>query len=183
MDGGESGELRRADTAVLEELDENQVEYRPEKAYKWQPDDDATLAALSSHVTTHPIGVEVKVRGITVGVVRDRQTADKLLARIKGDVIPPDAKLVQVSANQSPAPRIQTLAFAASSAESDHADTDASHDETPSRVVTDVQFTDPVSVTQVRLQQAKLSDPEAIYRTLVGDEGRRRYWAFNRSRK
>jgi len=167
--------LSRANTPVLQELDENQVEYLPERAYKWEPDDENTLAALADQVKTHPIGVEIKVDGKVVGVVRDRATADRLLDRIRDKYIPEDATLVQVSAKKPAGPLIKTLSFAASSdtAVAAASDEDEAVEPVPGdtlgHVVTSIAFANPVGLSHVTLESAQLSDLDTLYRKLAGE--------------
>jgi len=161
-------ELKQAKTPVLYALDDNQITYEPERAYKFVPDDDATLAAVAQRVSMHPIGVEIKVDGQVVGVVRDQATANALLERIKNHYIPEDAaQVVQVSATQSAKPRIQTLAFTASSATAAEPASTAAEDG-PTHVVKSVQFVEPVKTTSVRLAEPEISDPETLFQKLTG---------------
>lgn len=159
--------LSRANSPVVEELDEDQVEYRAEKAYKFVPDDEATLSTLASQVKTHPVGVEVWVGGKVVGVVRDKATANELLDRVKEKYVPEGAKLVQTVAKKSSAPHTMTLAFSASPAEEPEQPSDAGDE--PQRKVTSLQIAEQVGLLTVNLKKAELTDPEVLYQRLVGE--------------
>lgn len=159
--------LSRANTPVVEELDENQIEYEPESAYKFQPDDEATLSALADQVKTHAVGVEVWVGGKVVGVVRDKATANALLDKVKEKYVPEGAKIVQTVAKKSSAPHTMTLAFAADSPEEQTQKLAA--DGEPQRKVTSIQIAEQVGLLTVDLKSGELSDPEALYRQLVGE--------------
>lgn len=160
--------LKRANTPILQALDDNQVSYEPERAYKLAPDDESTLKALAAQVSTHPIGVEIRIEGQVVGVVRDQATADALLARVKNHYVPAEAaQAVQVSATKSAAPRVQTLAFTATAAaEPTTAETAA--EEMPTHLVKSVQFIEPVGTANVSLSQPKVYDPESLFLKLTG---------------
>jgi len=158
--------LSRANTPMVEELDENQVDYQAERAYKFEPDDEATLSALAGQVKTHAIGVEVLVGGKVIGVVRDKATANALLDRVKEKYVPEDAKLVQTVAKKSSAPHTMTLAFAASSEDESE---EPAVDEEPQRKVTSLKIAEQVGLLTVKLKDGGLSDPEALYQQLAGE--------------
>ncbi len=158
--------LSRANSPVVEELDENQIEYRTERAYKFVPDDEATLTTLAGQVKTHAVGVEVWVGGKVVGVVRDKETANALLDRVKEKYVPEGAKVVQTVAKKSSTPHTMTLAFAAPS--EDQAEAPAA-DEGPQLKVTSLKIAEQVGLLTVTLKDVALSDPEALYRHLAGE--------------
>ncbi|MBW5448758.1 peptidoglycan DD-metalloendopeptidase family protein [Cohnella sp. CFH 77786] len=151
-----AAELNGADTPVLQALDEDQVTYQLERAYKASPDDEATLAALAARVTTHPVGVELKVNGKVVGVVRDREAAEALLAKVKKKYVP-EAVPVQATANK-PAPQIKVLSATAGSKPASAV---------PERKVTRIDFAEKVDLAEVKLTGGVLSDPDKLYKQLV----------------
>lgn len=154
-------ELERADTPVRHVLDDNQVTYVPESAYKASTDDEAVLAMLDRKVTTHPVGVELKVNGKVIGVVRDHAEAEALLAKIKNKYVPPESEsnLTQVSAGNSAAPKIQTLSLTASAP--------SQAPKTPERLVESVEFVEKIDLAEVKLEDERLSDPDELYEKLV----------------
>jgi hypothetical protein len=78
-----ASQLEKADTSISSVLNENQVSFETERAFKKTTDDETTLAHLSSMLQTHPIGVKLIVNGKEVGIVRDQKTADTLLQQVK----------------------------------------------------------------------------------------------------
>ncbi|WP_123042619.1 peptidoglycan DD-metalloendopeptidase family protein [Cohnella candidum] len=167
-------ELDRADTSLLQALDGNQVTYRLERAYKARPGDEQTLAALAGKVTTHPIGVEVRIEGKTVGIVRDRATAEELLDKIKHQYVPKDAKLAfaeaeaEDSAAAAQQPRVRTMALSATVGAKKPATT-AQTPKTPEHLVTSVDFVEKVDLQEVALGDGTLTDPDLLYERLTED--------------
>ncbi|MFD0674464.1 peptidoglycan DD-metalloendopeptidase family protein [Cohnella sp. GCM10027633] len=149
-----AAELKKADTPVLAELDEQTVTYTDEKAYKKQTDDAATLDRLSSMLTTHPVGVTVMINGKSVGVVRDQQTADALLQKVKD-------KYAVVKAAKTGA-EVQSLAVSAKKAEPKVGE--------KTRTVTAVSFAEKVTTKAGEIETAKLADPDKLYEELTKGE-------------
>lgn len=153
-----AAELDRADTPVRYALDENQVTYRLERAYKKRTDDAALLASLTNRIGTHPIGVKVVVDGAVVGIVRDRATALTLLNKIKDQYAPPEAVTVQATAGKQA--RAQTLSLSRAAAKTAA--------EAPARQVASVEFLEDVDLEDVKLEGSGLSDPGELYKKLTG---------------
>lgn len=141
-------ELKQAHTPILSELNENQVAYEYEKAYKAKIDDEATLRNVESHLLTHTIGVKLIVGGKPIGVVRDQKTADNLLQRIKEKYVPGG-----VTAQRPPQAVALSSKVAAKSV-------------TPKRLVSSVNFVEKVE-TEPLVWDGKLDDPEKLYAKLV----------------
>ncbi len=66
-------------------LNTDEIVLKSEKAYKGESDDTAALAMLDQLLTSHAVGVELMVDGKPVGIVKDADTADQLLAQIKAN--------------------------------------------------------------------------------------------------
>jgi murein DD-endopeptidase MepM/ murein hydrolase activator NlpD len=64
-------------------LNTDEIILKGEKAYKGESDDQAALAALDQMLTSHAVGVELVVEGKVVGIVKDQDTADQILAQVK----------------------------------------------------------------------------------------------------
>ncbi|MFC6548891.1 peptidoglycan DD-metalloendopeptidase family protein [Cohnella cellulosilytica] len=154
-------ELEHADTPAHLVLNDNQVAYTAERAYKKKTDDEATLNRLEGMLETHAVGVKVVVNGETVGVVRDEATAKKLLQRVKNKYVP--ARLV---AKQGDA-EVRSLSLNASASD-EEAESEA--DAAPTRIVTSVSFAEKVETVEDDIDAAELSDPDELFKTLTEGE-------------
>jgi len=157
---GKVAELSKSDAPVLQELNDNQVAYTAERAYKKKTDDEATLSRLEGMLQTHAIGVKVIVDGQEVGVVRDEMAAKKLLQRVKNKYVP--ARLVAKKGDTE----VRSLALTATAA------TTGTNAKTakPSRVVTDVSFAEKVETVESDIDAAQLSDPDELFAKLTEGE-------------
>jgi murein DD-endopeptidase MepM/ murein hydrolase activator NlpD len=159
-----AAELEKADTPIRLMLNEGQVTYVPERAYKKSIDDEATLKRLSAMLITHPVGVKLIVNGKEVGVVRDEKSAKVLLQRVKNKYAP-----VSTGAKKA-AMEVKSLSLKASSTAM------AATVTKPQRTVTSVMFAEQVKMETTELDSAKLSNPEELYRKLtVGEPIPRKY--------
>ncbi|WP_410770150.1 peptidoglycan DD-metalloendopeptidase family protein [Fontibacillus sp. BL9] len=70
----------------------------PDKAYKAEIHSEETLETLNGMLTGYAKGVELKVDGKTIGIVKDQATADAVLEQIK-DKYAPQAKAVAASSS------------------------------------------------------------------------------------
>ncbi|MBO9598438.1 MAG: G5 domain-containing protein, partial [Cohnella sp.] len=148
-------QLKKADTPVLAELDKQVVTYTDERAYKKVTDDAATLDRLSGMLTTHPVGVKVKIDGEVVGIVRDQQTADALLQRVKD-------KYVTVKTKKGA--EVQTLSLSAGS------DNDEKLDKEVKRTVTSVTFVEKVATEKIDVDASQIADPDDLFEKLTKGE-------------
>lgn len=69
-------------------LNSDEVAYKPEKAYKIQSDDDGTLENLDGLLKARAVGVQVMVNDQLLGIVKDKETAEDVLNRIKEKYVP-----------------------------------------------------------------------------------------------
>ncbi len=155
-----ASELEKADTPIRSVLNEDQVTYEPERAYKKKTDDDATLALLSGMLKTHPIGVKLIIDGEVVGVVRDEKTANALLQRVKNKYVP--ARLMVKAKNAGTEVKSLTVKTSSSAA--------AATETKPQRTVTSVSFVEQVDMVTADIDATVLSDPEELYRKLTEGE-------------
>lgn len=153
-------ELENADTPVRQVLNDGQVTFKAERAYKKKTDDEATLTRLEGMLQTHPIGVKLIIDGEEVGIVRDELTAKKLLQRVKNKYAP--ARLV---ANKA-ATEVQSLSFRSTAA----ATTAAATEDKPQRTITSVSFVEKVEMETTDIGEAKLSDPDELFASLTEGE-------------
>ncbi len=153
-----SEQLKKADTPVLAELDEQVVTYTDERAYKKVTDDAATLERLAGMLTTHPIGVKVKIDGEVVGIVRDQQTADALLQKVKD-------KYVTVKAKKGA--EVQTLSLSAGGDK----DKDDKLEKEVQRTVTSVTFVEKVATEKAEdVDVSQIADPDELFKLLTKGE-------------
>ncbi len=152
-------ELEHADTPAQLVLNDDQVTYTAERAYKKKTDDEATLNRLESMLQTHAVGVKVVVDGEVVGVVRDEDTAKKLLQRVKNKYVP--ARLVAKQGDME----VRSLSVNAAATEDE-----AEAADTPKRIVTAVSFVEKVETVESDIDPAQLSDPDELFKTLTEGE-------------
>ncbi|MFC5468301.1 peptidoglycan DD-metalloendopeptidase family protein [Cohnella suwonensis] len=147
-------ELSKANTPVLQELNDGQVAYEVEKAYKKKTDDGATLTRLEGLLQTHAVGVKVVVDGKEIGVVRDQQTANLLLQKVKNKYVP--ANLVKKAGTE-----VQSLSTSK---------TAAADQAKPQRVVTSVSFKEKVQTVEADIAATQVSTLDALYAKLTKGE-------------
>jgi murein DD-endopeptidase MepM/ murein hydrolase activator NlpD len=59
------------------------ITYEPERAFNLKPDDQAVLAELSKKIVPQALGTQLKVDGKVVAIVKDQDTADQILEKVK----------------------------------------------------------------------------------------------------
>lgn len=159
-----ASQLEKADTPILVKLNEDQVSYEPERAYKKKTDDEETLTRLSEMLQTHPIGVKLVIDGEEVGIVRDEQTANLLLERVKNKYVPPSTE--KKSANEVRSLSLKAVSTTASTA----VDTE------PKRTLTSVSFEEKVTTVISDIKPEQLADPEELFLKLTeGEPNPRKY--------
>ncbi|MFC3845491.1 peptidoglycan DD-metalloendopeptidase family protein [Paenibacillus sp. GCM10012304] len=79
-------------------LKTNGVTYTPEKAYNPVTEDSAVIATLNKALVPQPVGVELKVDGNTIAIVKDQQTADQILEQVSAPFTPKAKETAKVSA-------------------------------------------------------------------------------------
>ncbi len=82
-------------------LNDKDITYKSERAFKIQGDDQAALKALEGMLTAKAVGVEIRVDGKLIGVVKDQATAESILNRIKQKFVPKqktEGKVIALSA-------------------------------------------------------------------------------------
>lgn len=82
------------------ELETEAINFKSEKAFKAKSDDAAVTKELNSLLTAHAVGIEIRVEGELIGVVKDQATADQILAEIKKpySTLPKDQQVQTASA-------------------------------------------------------------------------------------
>lgn len=66
----------------------DQITYESEKAFKIESDDETALSAIDQFVTAKAIGVELRIEGNLMGVVKDRETAEGILETFQSKYLP-----------------------------------------------------------------------------------------------
>ncbi|RKP51345.1 M23 family metallopeptidase [Cohnella endophytica] len=157
-----SAELEAANAPVHLVLNEGQVTYEPERAYKKKTDDSATLARLEGMLQTHAVGVKLIIDGKEVGIVRDEKAANAVLQKVKNKYVP-------ASAAKKAGTEVQTLSVSTGSKASAIA-------AQPQRTVTSVTFVEKVEMVPANIEASQLSDPNELYSKLtVGEPIPRKY--------
>ena len=87
-------------------LNTDEVTYKPEKAFNITSDDEGALEQLNHLLKAKAVGVQLIVDGKVVGVLKDKETANDVLDRIKQKYapVPKDEGVSILSAASEPAP-------------------------------------------------------------------------------
>ncbi|USB33236.1 peptidoglycan DD-metalloendopeptidase family protein [Paenibacillus sp. YPG26] len=106
------------------ELDTDQIQAVYEKAYKAEVDQDTAIARLGQLLKPTAVGVELKVDGKVIGIVKDKAAAAFVLSQVKNRYIPESKpafanKIVHASyspgrakkASSQPQERLESAAF------------------------------------------------------------------------
>ncbi|MBB6674362.1 M23 family metallopeptidase [Cohnella nanjingensis] len=156
---GKAAELAQAETSVRYKLDDDQVTYQVEKAYNRKPDDAATLSKLSAQLKTHAVGVKLIVDGKAIAVVKDQETAETLLRRVKNKFAPMPYTPKKGEASVKALSLTKTAAVG-----------------TSQRTVHSVSFAEEVKTEEVTVNPEQIKDPETLYKSIVnGDTTKRLY--------
>lgn len=154
-------EVQQANPDVNMELDTGEITYVSDRAFKAVPETETTLGKLADEVTSHAVGVEVKINGTVIGVVKDQETADGILSRVQSKYAPELAAAAKKGSKS-----VTTLSF--DSSEEAAAKTEAAPDLTkPGRVVTDVEFVEDVAIAEINTQPASIASADDIYKKII----------------
>lgn len=69
-------------------MNDDEIMFEPERAFKAKSDDVEAISTLDGLLTYEALGVEVRVEGELIGIVKDQQTADQIFAQIKEQYTP-----------------------------------------------------------------------------------------------
>lgn len=155
----ENEEVQKANPDINMILDTGTITYELDSAYKAVPETDATLDKLESMFTSHAVGVELKVEGKLVGIVKDQQTADTILQRVQSKFAP------ELVAAQKNTKEVKSLSYSLSDEE--ETPKQKSTSKAPGREVTNVGFVEKVAMDVVDTDPTKIMKAEDIYKTLV----------------
>jgi murein DD-endopeptidase MepM/ murein hydrolase activator NlpD len=132
-----------------------EITYRSEKVFKPKPDEQGTLARIDSLAEIYATGVELKVEGKTIGIVKDLATAESIIRTIKEQYIPEEVK--------QETPKVMTLSASASAATVEQMDRS---EETGGISVESIEIVEKVETNQVVTDPDKIADPEEVLRKL-----------------
>ncbi|MEW9699591.1 peptidoglycan DD-metalloendopeptidase family protein [Paenibacillus sp. SI8] len=79
-------------------LETNGVTYRAERAYNVKVNDASVIASLDALLVPQPTGVELKVDGKVIAIVKDEQTAERILEQVQAPFAPKAKESAKVSA-------------------------------------------------------------------------------------
>ncbi|WP_274655480.1 M23 family metallopeptidase [Paenibacillus humicola] len=144
-------ELKASHPDVNMVLDTGKITYGRKSAYKAKPDSDSTLNKLAGLLTAHATGVELKVNGKVVGIVKDQATADSILQRVENKYVPRETAKKNLA--------VTTLSY---TGEGSNAKQDASKTELKS-----VKIVDQVGTEETSIQPGQIADPNEVYLKLV----------------
>ncbi|NIK79256.1 murein DD-endopeptidase MepM/ murein hydrolase activator NlpD [Paenibacillus castaneae] len=154
----EAEEVQQANPDINMILDTGNITYEVDSAYKAAPQTEETLKKLEGLFTSHAVGVEVKVDGKVIGIVKDEQTADEILTRVQSKFAP------KLAAAKQSAKEVRALAYNPNEA-AKTADKPVS--KTPGREVTEVEFMETVLTETIDTDPSEIMEAEAIYKLLV----------------
>ncbi|GAA3410822.1 M23 family metallopeptidase [Paenibacillus hodogayensis] len=104
---GKVKQLEEENPNVHMVLNSDQVAYKAEKAYKIQSDDSEALSSLDGLLKSHAVGVQLVVNDKMLGVVKDKETAETVLSRIKEKYAPQKKDAGRVSVlSAAPEPKV-----------------------------------------------------------------------------
>ncbi|MGO4347666.1 peptidoglycan DD-metalloendopeptidase family protein [Paenibacillus sp. MCAF9] len=156
----ETEEVQQANPGINMVLDTGTITYEPDHAFKGTPETADTLDKLEGLFTSHAVGVEVKVDGKVIGIVKDQQTADEVLLRVQSKFAP------KLAAAKKEAKEVKSLSFNAKDAKPSSLDSKAASKQ-PGREVTEVEFIEAVMMESIDTDPEQIMEAEAIYKMLV----------------
>lgn len=156
----ETEEVQQANPGINMVLDTGTITYEADHAFKGTPDTDGTLDKLEGLFASHAVGVEVKVDGKVVGIVKDQQTADEVLMRVQSKFAP------ELAAAKKDTKEVKSLSFDASRTAAPAAETKPAS-KTPGREVTEVEFIEAVMTESIDTDPEQIMEAESIYKMLV----------------
>ncbi|GFN31329.1 M23 family metallopeptidase [Paenibacillus xylaniclasticus] len=139
-------------------LDTSKVSYEPASGYKAKPETDATLDKLSGMLTAYATGVEVKIDGEVVGIVKDRETADKIMQRVKNKFAP------ELASKRSE--EVTTLSYSSDSTSAKNVSSNDDNTGTQ-RKVKKADIVEKVTTSAVEVDPSKVMDEKTLYKKIV----------------
>jgi len=167
-----AAELAQTTGEVLYALDADQVTYKTAEAYGKKLDDAAVAAEVGSRLKTHPTGVKLIVEGKAVAVVRDKETAERVLEQVKAHYAPAKA---DPAAKKAAAKEVRTLSFGegkASASDAAPSSVQGGHPgaSTAAKTAADdsATFEEAVSIAEpAAVDESQIEDDEALVKRLI----------------
>lgn len=150
----EKAALSEAHPGINMQLETGELTYVERSAYKAKPETEATVGKLDEMLTSHAVGVEVRVNGKLIGVVKDRSTANDVLKRVQTTLVPEVAEAEK--------PEVTALAVTRTSAS---ADVPAIAE--PKSSIETVRFVEQVDTDAIRIDPSRISDADTLVERLV----------------
>ncbi|MCR2805370.1 M23 family metallopeptidase [Paenibacillus soyae] len=159
----ETAEMQKSNPDINMILDTGEITYEIDKGFKAVPETESTLAKLESKFTSHAVGVEVKIDGKLIGIVKDQATADSILQRVQSKFAP------ELAAAAKTAKSVTTLSYTEDGKVEASSGEEAAAEELtePGRVVTEVDFVEEVQVTSVDVAPTEIAEGEEIYKKII----------------
>ncbi|MFD0590255.1 peptidoglycan DD-metalloendopeptidase family protein [Paenibacillus sp. GCM10027627] len=159
----ETAEVRKANPDLNMVLETGDITYESDSAFKAVPETDATLAKLESKFTSYAVGVEVKIDGKVIGIVKNQETADGILKRVQSKYAP---ELAATASKGSP--EVRTLSYnKEGEVVASEKVADAAALKEPGTLVTEVAFVEEVKVNSVNIDPKKIAEGEDIYKKII----------------
>lgn len=133
------------------------ITYEAESAYKPIVDEAGTLTRIQGLITAHATGVELKVDGKTIGIVKDLQTADDIMRKVKQQYIPEEPK-------KSPA-EVSVLSFGSADASITALSAKPEEDE-PEMTLESATIVENVQKLPISTDPNQIIDPDEVLRVL-----------------
>ena len=134
-------------------LNTNEINIKSEKAFKLKNDDTKTVAKLEDLITAHAVGTQLVVEGKVEAIVKDKETAEKILDQIKSKYAPVMIK--------KDAGRVGILSQTTNAAVSASSDVSG---------IQKVDFVENVNLIQVVIDPKSLMKPEDVVNKLVSGD-------------
>ncbi|WP_337103868.1 M23 family metallopeptidase [Paenibacillus sp. YIM B09110] len=157
----ETTEMQEANPEIKMVLDTGTITYASESGFKAVAETEATLGKLEGMFTTHAVGVEVKIDGKVIGIVKDQQTANDILIRVQSKFAP------ELAASIKKKNEVSVLSFNSDSEQKEAEAEAKAPSKTPGREVTEVGFVEDVIVDEVDIAPEDIMQAEDVYKLLV----------------
>jgi len=144
-------------------LDTGVITYEAESAFKAVPESETTLAKLESMFTSHAVGVELKVDGKVIGIVKDQQTVDDILMRVQSKYAP------ELVADKKKAKEVAVLSYNENEAsvQGDEAAAESTEEKEPGTEVVEVGFVEKVAADDIATDPSQIVAAEDVYQKLM----------------
>ncbi|MBB3110890.1 murein DD-endopeptidase MepM/ murein hydrolase activator NlpD [Paenibacillus phyllosphaerae] len=142
-------EVKAANPDLNMVLSTGTLTYEKKSEFKADPDTEDTLQKLQGLFTSHATGVELKVEGKTIAIVKDQAAADKILASVK-------ARYAPETAAKNKATEVTALAYA------EEATTDK-----PVTEVKSVEIVENVTTAAANVDPDQIVDAGTVYAQMV----------------